>query len=149
MDETILVAVDDSDSANDVLERAMAFAAATGGDLHVLTVVEPRRSRLAFGISEVDDLNTATASLADHVAEAYDGYSVDVHAEVRRGRPAAEILSHADEIGATLLVVGRHGTTGLPRALLGSTADRLTRLSRVPVVLVPGPDADDEGEPRR
>ena len=147
MDEPILAAVDDSDSASAVLERAVSLATATDSPLHVLTVVEPRGNRLAFGIEEVDDLNTAASALTEHVADA--NRSVELQAEVRRGRPDDEILAYAAEIDASLLVVGRQGTAGLPRALLGSTADRLARLSPIPVVIVPAADLEGASQSDR
>jgi len=35
-----------------------------------------------------------------------------------------------------LIVVGTHGRTGLPRALMGSTAEKVVRTSEVPVLTV-------------
>jgi len=47
-----------------------------------------------------------------------------------------QILSVSEKIGADLVVVGSHGRTGLRRALMGSIAERVVRLSRVPVLTV-------------
>lgn len=53
---------------------------------------------------------------------------------LRNGRPADEILHVAKDIHADLLVVGTHGRRGVPRALLGSVAERLVRTAPIPVL---------------
>jgi len=59
------------------------------------------------------------------------------------GLPAGRIVEMAAEIGATLVVVGSRGRTGLPHILLGSVAERVAQTSPVPVVVVKAPDEDD------
>lgn len=50
-----------------------------------------------------------------------------------------EILETAKEVDAGLIVMGTHGRRGLPRALLGSVAEKVVRLSPVPVLTVHEP----------
>ena len=56
-----------------------------------------------------------------------------------------EIVAQADAFQADLIVVGSHGRSGFERLLLGSTADRILRHARCPVMVVPPhvPEADD------
>jgi nucleotide-binding universal stress UspA family protein len=56
------------------------------------------------------------------------------------GDPASALLHELKQGSYGLVVVGTHGRTGLSRVLLGSVAEKLVRLSPVPVVTVP-----DEG----
>lgn len=49
----------------------------------------------------------------------------EVHAQMRRGDPAHEIIAAAGERGAGLIVVGTRGQTGLRRLLLGSVARKV------------------------
>jgi nucleotide-binding universal stress UspA family protein len=53
---------------------------------------------------------------------------------LRRGRAWEEILATAKETEADLIVMGTHGRRGLPHALLGSVAEKVVRLSPVPVL---------------
>jgi nucleotide-binding universal stress UspA family protein len=63
---------------------------------------------------------------------------VTVKSEVVEGLTVQdEILVHADLINADLVVLGTHGRSGLPRLLLGSTAERVLRKCRRPVMTVP------------
>ncbi len=60
----------------------------------------------------------------------------EVSAVLRAGVAWREIFSTAKEVDAGLIVVGTHGRHGLPRALLGSVAERVVRLSTIPVLTV-------------
>jgi nucleotide-binding universal stress UspA family protein len=50
---------------------------------------------------------------------------------------ANEILDHALGWNADLLVLGNHGFSGVTRLVLGSVAEKVLRLSKCPVLLVP------------
>ena len=53
------------------------------------------------------------------------------------GNPATTILKELRAGHHELLVMGTHGRTGIQHALLGSVAEKLVRLSPVPVLTVP------------
>jgi nucleotide-binding universal stress UspA family protein len=58
---------------------------------------------------------------------------------VRSGKAWEQILEVAREVRADLIVVGSHGRKLIQRALLGSVAERVVRLSHVPVLTVHPP----------
>ena len=62
------------------------------------------------------------------------GEVVEVHARV--GRPDAEIVGLADELGAGLIVLGSRGLGTLRRALMGSVSDSVVRHAHCPVLVV-------------
>lgn len=51
--------------------------------------------------------------------------------------PVDALLTAAE--GADLLVLGRHGTSGLIHSAIGSVGDAMARLAPCPVVIVPKP----------
>jgi nucleotide-binding universal stress UspA family protein len=55
---------------------------------------------------------------------------------VQMGAPHEEIVRTAEEEHAGMIVMGTHGRSGLNRALLGSVAERVTRLAPCPVLTV-------------
>ena len=57
--------------------------------------------------------------------------------EVPYGHPVEEIVARADRKGATLIVVGSQGRGALASMVLGSVSLQVTRLTNVPVLLVP------------
>lgn len=65
-----------------------------------------------------------------------------VESTVLRGSPAPTLLEYAGEIDADLVVAGQRGAGGITGALLGSTTDRLARLTDRPLVVVPAGVAD-------
>lgn len=141
MYRTVLAPVDGSDTSETVLRHAITLADRYDATLHVLTVVEPPRSRMAFGVDEVEEINEAVTDLTDHIVAAGGPEGVDIDYDIVRDHsPHEAILDYIAEIDADVVVVGRRGTTSLPAAILGSTSDRLARLSPVPVILVPGPE---------
>ncbi len=57
---------------------------------------------------------------------------------VLEGHPESELLSYAESHAIDLVVIGTHGRKGIDRLLIGSVADKVTRSSKVPVLLVRG-----------
>jgi nucleotide-binding universal stress UspA family protein len=55
---------------------------------------------------------------------------------LRSGVPWREILSAVEDVAADLVVMGTHGRRGVSHALLGSVAEKIVRLSPVPVLTV-------------
>jgi nucleotide-binding universal stress UspA family protein len=80
-------------------------------------------------------MNNEAARLRDKGAEVK---TVLVSTVLKSGRAWEQILDTAEKVDAGLIVIGTHGRRGLPRALLGSVAERVVRLSPVPVLTVHG-----------
>ena len=55
---------------------------------------------------------------------------------VRRGKPAVEILKVAEEENADVIIIATHGRTGIAHMVFGSVAERVVRLSKVPVLTI-------------
>jgi nucleotide-binding universal stress UspA family protein len=132
----ILVTTDFSEGTADAL--AYAFAMAQENDsrvtlLHVLHNVDDAdlsreyRDLLRKGIqAELEELVPA---------EAKDW--CDVVTRVETGTPYRIILRTLEDEKVDLLVMNIHGKGMLDRALLGSTAERVVRAARCPVMLIP------------
>jgi nucleotide-binding universal stress UspA family protein len=59
------------------------------------------------------------------------------------GIPYDEILAKADEEKVSLIVLGTHGRAGLDHLLFGSTAERVVRRSRCPVMTIRPPLSEE------
>lgn len=141
MYETVLVATDGSDTAQTAVEHAFDLAVAVDATVHVLTVVESENP-IQFGIAEVEELEDAARAVVSDVAEA-DDHGIDVHGDVRRGKPVSAILDYAQDIGADAIVAGQHGDGWLSDIFLGSTTERLAERTDVPLIVVPAADESD------
>ncbi|MGF1491191.1 MAG: universal stress protein [Microcoleaceae cyanobacterium] len=53
-----------------------------------------------------------------------------------RNNPAAEICRQADDWGADLIIVGRHGRTGLAEAFMGSVSNYVVHHAHCSVLVV-------------
>ena len=56
--------------------------------------------------------------------------------ETARGVPWREILASIERHRPDLVVMGTHGRRGLPRMVLGSVAEKIVRMSPIPVLTV-------------
>jgi nucleotide-binding universal stress UspA family protein len=64
----------------------------------------------------------------------HSGEIAEVHARI--GKPDAEIVGLAEELGAGLIVLGSRGLGRLRRALMGSVSDSVVRHAHCPVLVV-------------
>lgn len=139
----MVVAVDDSELADVVLDRAFDEAGRhEAPDLHILRVHEAaggffRRDR------DDPELGDARAALSAQVARKLEDFERGpaavwrVRLHVRHGRPAEEIANLAAEAEADLVVLGRFGLQAKKRRrALGSVADEVLRLASAPVLVV-------------
>jgi nucleotide-binding universal stress UspA family protein len=87
-------------------------------------------------ISEVED--AAVKGLARGLAE-LQKVMPTAQSKLKTGVPWQGVLEACDELGVDLVVMGTHGRHGLSRLTLGSIAERVVRLSKVPVLTVHAP----------
>jgi len=137
----ILVATDFSDGSERALSAAIELAETVGASIEILFVdqLPLEELPLVFGYYDLEEggyYPWVTRSLARCAARVHAAGVLCRTTQIE-GRPAAEIVRHAGEIGADLIVVGTHGRTGLAHALLGSVAERVVRHAPCSVLAVP------------
>lgn len=138
----VLVATDFSEASSFALELATSMARQSGAALTVVHACEVPIYPEA--IPPADLLTPITAAAGRRLDGVVDGLRDRVPGAVpllRVGAPWEEILAAAAEVGADLVVVGTHGRRGIAHAVLGSVAERVVRLSPVPVLTVRGRQA--------
>ena len=135
----ILLATDASREAKLAANTALGLANSTNSELHVVHVAH----RAAVFATEpeiearVDQTVSAARELLDEEAEqisAAGGSIAEVHLEV--GRPDEGIMHLAEDLGASLIVLGSRGLGGIRRALLGRVSDSVVRHAPCPVLVV-------------
>lgn len=86
--------------------------------------------------SVVEESEAAAARWLEGQAAPLRAEGLEVDTEVRTASsPASAICDAAREWGADLIVMATHGRTGIERAFLGSTADKVVRSTRTPVMI--------------
>lgn len=122
--EHILVAIDLSDEADDVLEKAKSLAETNQARLTLVHVVEPLS--VAYGSDIPLDLTTLQDEITQQARERISKLAESIHLDkgeqhVVYGRPEREVHRIAEESDVDLIVVGSHGRHGLA-LILGSTS---------------------------
>ncbi len=105
------------------------MAAASG--LHI-----PHTSMKVLYQDLYDDAKKTIESFAYEMRKGF----ADIEFAVLRGVPYEETLKFADATGIDLIVIGTHGRKGLDRMLYGSTAERVVRNAKCPVLTVRNPN---------
>ena len=113
-----------------------------GAKLFLLYVVEPTVYPADLGFGQVvmpgieAELRDKGVEELESWIEAEIGVRAKAEAIVRTGRPHQEILAEAEERDIDLIIVATHGHTGVEQILFGSTAMRVVRLSKCPVLTI-------------
>lgn len=136
----ILVPLDFSPPSRRAVRFAREWAARFGSEICLLHVIEPMNTYGVHGIEPimlplppVDAHEPVRAELEKIVHQEFpDSVRVSVH--LRDGVPYNEIAIAARELKADLIIIATHGRSGLTRALLGSTAERVVRHATCPVL---------------
>lgn len=143
----VLVPIDFSQHSLNALRFADSVVQGKG-TLHLIHVLETtpyeffasmRMLREDIALSSAKDLppdlNVIKAELEKHLATlAKDKRGGPCTYEVRTGHPVDEILKCAAEQKASMIVMCTHGRTGLSHMAIGSVAERVVRMSPVPVL---------------
>ena len=98
-------------------------------------------SQAQVGEVEVVIRERAGRLLAEGVSQAgTEGFKATARLEESTGSSWRTIIDVANELDATLIVLGTHGVSGI-RAVLGSVSTAVTHHAKRPVLLVPAADA--------
>lgn len=137
----VLIATDLSLDGGRAVRRASRLPLRSGAHLLLVYVLPEGVQRSAesviLGAAELE-LEAAQQKLEAWLRHR-DRQDVTVAIKVMKGNPAEAIARLAEVIDAELICIGRRGLSRLQRALMGSTARRLVRLARRPVLVVSRP----------
>jgi nucleotide-binding universal stress UspA family protein len=140
----ILVPVDGSETAECGLQEALGLAKVCGASLVLLHVVEYYPMMMEMATSTTWE--QVSSDLREHgrrvLERAHDaataaGLASESHLEdAAAARVCDVIVDQAREHRCDLVVMGTHGRRGVQHAIIGSDAERVIRMSPVPLLLV-------------
>lgn len=129
----LVAGTDFSPCAERAIEMAvrLALSAATPARIALVHVCE-------LGVDDLDEqcLARCGATLAEVVAR-YRRDGIEVTGVLRSGTPWSKLDNVAADVGANVIVIGRHGGGRGPSVQIGSVAERLVRAASRPVLTVP------------
>ena len=136
MMKKILVAYDGSEPANKAFELALDLAGKYQAELFVLAVARPPE----FG-TEVEEEAIIENSrrhfqqILKPLHAKAEAAKVWTHFETAIGHPAEQIIYHAENSGADLIVMGHRGKTLFERLLVGSVAKQVSAHAHCAVLI--------------
>lgn len=145
----ILCATDASEDADRALGYAARIASESGGEVHVVHVVEKLVAGKVAGEDAELFEQPHVAKLRRQCVKLSDsGVDVTLHTPYARvGSVARCVAGLAREHDVDLIVAGTRGRSALAGAVLGSVAQRLLHTATCPVLAVPHGCVADPGVP--
>jgi nucleotide-binding universal stress UspA family protein len=142
MYKNILLAVDLGEDASwkKALPEAIGLTKASGGVLHIMTVVPDFGMTVvgSFFPSDFEKKAIAAAQEKLHAfVKAHVPNDMKVQHIIAHGSPATEILAAAKKVPTDVIIVGSH-RPGLEHAVLGSVASRVVAHAACSVLVVRG-----------
>jgi nucleotide-binding universal stress UspA family protein len=141
----ILFCTDFSENSDFAFDYALyASRSSTDSELFVLHVVPESQSQFwktyIYEIENVDE--KAREDIDTRIRESYlskvpEGMKIDI--AFRIGKENEEILDFAREIGADLIVIGRHNSNAFESAFFGNITEKIVRKAHCPILVVPSP----------
>ena len=134
----ILVPTDFGEPADHALDIAIELAKKFDSRVSILHVYQvflpiPYGDGFAWPVEQI--AAGARKTLEAYMVKAKARYS-GCESILRPGIISDQILTVAGESNADVIVMGTHGRRGMPRFMLGSTAERVVRTSPIPVLTV-------------
>ena len=145
----ILVPVDYSECSKAALVTAIVYAESFGASVEVVHVWD-RPAYVADTVMVSTGAGTKRSlfdMIRENVEQEMDSFlgaakvpaTVPLTHRLLSGEPVSTLLRELQRGEHDLVVLGTNGRTGFAHVLLGSVAERLVRLSPVPVLAVPRP----------
>jgi nucleotide-binding universal stress UspA family protein len=150
MYERILVPLDGSEEAEQVLPHVVPIAKAFGSVVVVLQAVAPKGEIFGEkpeGPPVIGVAPEAPAVQTDVTVERAEAYlagvverlhheGIEVNSSVAEGPAAGIILDYVKSFGVSLVAMTTHGRGGVGRVMMGSVAADVVQRSAVPVLLI-------------
>jgi nucleotide-binding universal stress UspA family protein len=143
MFKKILLPTDGSSIAGRAAQVAVDLAQRYGATLEIVSVIDPMPflsfpeaggAALAYYLDAAEQGAKEGLAFAEGLARAA-GVSCVSHV-LRESAAARTIISHAETSACDLIVMGSHGRRGLDAVLLGSVAQKVLTLAKIPVFVV-------------
>jgi len=159
----ILYSTDLSKGSTAAFEQATYLAKKTGAEIHILHVVEKLSTdaKITFQTyvmdskSRHDILKERVHHAEEKMKQRQDRFWSELHKDdaavreqiksikVVEAYPAETIIKHSKDIEADMIVMGTH-EKGIMHTFLGSVAKNVLNRSRIPVLIVPLPEKENE-----
>jgi len=137
----ILVPTDFSDQAEKALKVAVQLAKKYNSEIHMLHMIElPMHQIIATSnFSELPEAVFFMKVAHNNFEKALDRdylEDVDIYENIKFNQASEGILEACEEDDIDLIVMGSHGASGIKEMFIGSTAERVVRTAKKPVLVI-------------
>lgn len=136
----LIIATDLSEQREQLFNYALKLAEKMNAEVELMTIINKNIEYMPADISmNFVDQWEARQYVANKMLTQVKEQHPEVKSEVVVfiGDPKEDIIQHAIESKATMIILGTHGRTGMSHTLIGSTAEYVVRHSPIPVLVVP------------
>lgn len=138
MYDNILIPTDGSEKSEPAVEHALQLAKTYDAKVHALYVIETKATYiLTVGLDddEMAEYEEYGEETVTEVVKRADGRGLAGQGAVKRGKVSEEIVEYAEDHDIDGIVMGRQGQ-GAVEKYLGSTAEKVVRMTQIPVTVV-------------
>lgn len=138
----ILTAIDFSENSDYAFEYALTLARQFQSELTILHVINEPVDLRGFYVPHISfeqlekEIEEGAEKMMERFCQTWMNDDISYKTAIVSGVPHEEIVRKAAEIGASLVVMGTHGRTGLDHIIFGSTAERVVRGASCPVLTI-------------
>lgn len=136
----LIIATDLSKDRDLIIETGLTFASKLQAEVDLLAIINTGLDYIPadIGINFTDQWE-ARKYIAEQTLQEVKAKHPDllINVVVIIGDPKEDIIHHAIERKAAVIVMGTVGRTGLSHVVMGSTAEYIIRHSPIPVLVVP------------
>ncbi len=141
MHDHVLIPTDGSEEAEEAVSYALDLAEEFDAKVHALYVIETEATYIltvGLGDERMEEYREYGEETVSDVVERAADRGLDGTGVIRTGGIAAEIVEYAEDHEVDSIVMGGQGRGALEK-YLGSTAEKVVRMSSLPVtILSPG-----------
>ena len=141
--QKILVAIDDSEISDNVIQQAAQLAKALNSEITLVQVMtlDPYLADAYLRMGQSNELIERVRSyVQENLSKAekkFEALGLTVATQVLEGFSVnCEIISVVYNLGVDLIIMGSHGRNGLKKFILGSVAQKVLGESHIPVLVV-------------
>lgn len=136
----VVIPVDFSSNMDKVVDYGLSIADKLGAKalfFHVLNDFQGYDMMLVHPsfIGMTKDLEQKAEERMANLVKDHEQREAGVKGQVVVGDAADEIINYAKLENADMIIIGTHGTKGLERVLMGSTADQIVKKAPCPVLV--------------
>jgi nucleotide-binding universal stress UspA family protein len=142
-----MLAVDGSNTSDLAVHEAIKLTKVLNAKLRIIYIVDETIfsyideyvdfDTLWNGYKKVgDDILNKISKKMKHAQITYETNLIEL--KPGEGRLAEKIVAEAENWPADMLIIGSHGRRGFSHLILGSVAEHVLRISKIPVLLVRG-----------